>query len=283
MIKDKDTTIGYHCPHCGIPISSSVNMFAFSTQGKMIKLRCLCGMSELVINITRDKKFRLSIPCMVCPNAHSYNISSSVLFDRDIFAFSCKFTALNICFVGNSGEVLKALKKNEQELLAAFAEYDDSFDPNLSALSDVFGMYDSLEEDGEYDEDEADPLYELYEEDFLKRLWGEDPERLWSEADEAYNSDNANAIDEMNAYDINEPQIMIKNFEVTAHILSTLSQLLKDKKIYCRCKNFDGRILLLENHVAVKCENCDTERTIKSSHAADIEYITDMNELYLDF
>ena len=279
MIKDKDTTIGYHCPHCGIPISSSVNMFAFSTPGKMIKLRCLCGMSELIVNITRDKKFRLSIPCMVCPNAHSYNISSGVLFDRDIFAFSCKFTALNICFVGSSGEVLKALKKNEQELLAAFAEYDDSFDPNLSALSDVFGMYDNLEEDIEYDIDEDAPLYELYEEDFLQRLWGDDPEKLWAEADS--NIDLDDGVNHIN--DADESQIMIKNFEVTAYILNVISQLLKNKKIYCRCKNFDGRILLLENHVAIKCENCDTERIIKSSHAADIEYVTDMNELYLDF
>jgi len=279
MIKDKDTTVGYHCPHCGIPISSSVSMFAFSSPGKMIKLRCLCGMSELVINITRDKKFRFSIPCMVCPNAHSYNVSSNVLFDRELFAFSCKFTALNICFVGNSGEVLKALKKNEQELLAAFAEYDESFDPKLSALTDVFGMYDNLElEDEEYDEDDGDDYDEydeLYGEDFLRQLWGENPEKIWEESN--------SGINERETGDSGEPQIMIKNFEVTAQILSTLSQLLKDKKIYCRCKNFNGRILLLENHIAVKCENCDTERAIKSSHAADIEYITDMNELYLDF
>jgi len=154
MIKDKNTTIGYHCPQCGISILNSVNLFSFSASGNLLKLKCPCGASELMINITRDKKFRLTVPCIVCPNSHSYSLSPHIFFERDLFSFSCKFTALNICFIGKSHHVMEAMRKNEQELLETFAEYDDNFDPeSMKELSDIFN-WDEPSDSEDYGEDD---------------------------------------------------------------------------------------------------------------------------------
>lgn len=307
MIKDKNTTIGYHCPHCGAPILNYINVFSFSAAGNIIKLKCPCGASELTVNITRDKKFRLNVPCIVCPNSHSYTISSNIFFEREVFSFSCKFTALSICFIGKNGPVVtEALKKNERELLSTFAEYDDTFDPDMAELSDIFswdgddgwednngeddegGWFEALfsnylEGEDEYDdetEDDFDALMELFTRNTAKPKTGFEiyiNENFTPDAEQE--SGKKEREGDINAIDTSK----IKNYQATSQILSTLAQLLRGAKIYCKCKNFDGSISLLENYVHIECKKCGSERDIKSFNISDIEYIAEMGELYLDF
>ena len=322
MIKEKSTTIGYHCPHCGISILNSVNMFSFSGAGNLIRLKCPCGSSELIITITKDKKFRLSVPCIVCPNSHSYALSSGMFFGRELFSFSCKFTALNICFIGNSIKVNEAMKQNEQELLSTFAEYDDSFDSEMAELSDLFNWDEEALDNYSDDEDdwfEFDDLFGGYLDDGGADLEDEFEAimQLLKPADkpsfEIYKNENFGSelyadceSSEKNSLDLSlysgfsasgrgrdtsknsvpgksTDSLKIKNYPITSQILHTISQLLKDKKIYCRCNEFDGRILLLENQIHIECVKCGSERNIKSSAVSDIEYISEIGELYLDF
>jgi predicted RNA-binding Zn-ribbon protein involved in translation (DUF1610 family) len=309
MIKDKNTTIGYHCPQCGISILNTVNMFSFSSAGSnLIKLKCPCGASELTVTITKDKKFRLTVPCIVCPNAHSYSLSPHIFFERELFSFSCKFTALNICFIGKSPAVMEAMRKNEQELLETFAEYDDNFDSSdIKELTDIFDW-----DDEDFDEDELfDELFGA-EEDWAERA--EDLETVLGYKpgtggfelikNDNFNSDTDGDLDlslysDFKAYsttapenkkkaenieaDINNPDIKIKNYPVVMQILGTLSQFVQDKKIYCKCRNFDGAITMLDNHVHIQCKKCGSERYIKSTGTADIEYIAEIGELFLDY
>ena len=303
MIKDKNTTLGYHCPHCGISILNTVNMFSFSAGGNLIKLKCPCGASELSVNVTRDKKFRLTVPCIVCPNSHCYVVSANIFFEREIFAFSCKFTALSICFIGKNAQVMEAMRKNEQELLQAFSEYDDTFDPETAELSDIFAdeyddewfeeMFGDLD-----DEDELlgieellkmtneQPGFELYKnEGFDADKDGELDFEIYSEF-----TTHRSATPEKPAAlpvieldnNIDASNIKLKNYPIVMQILNMLSQLLQDGRVVCGCDNFDGSVSLLEDYVRIGCKKCGAERSIKSSGMADVQYMAELGELFLD-
>ena len=301
MIKDKNTTIGYHCPQCGISILNSVNMFSFSTAGNLIKLKCPCGASELTINITREKKFRLNVPCIVCPNSHSYTLSPHIFFERDLFSFSCKFTALNICFIGKSQNVMEAMRKNEQELLETFAEYDDNFDhDNMKELSDIFA-WDEFEDD-DFEDDDAEDLFESlygkpsgsFDAELESLLRFDEPdfelykngsfdagqnEGLDLELYSGFSTHRADAPEN----NIDASEIKVKNYPIVAQVLSSVSRLVKDKKIFCECKNFYGSISLLDGYVRVECRNCGSRRDLKSAAMSDAQYTDEINELFLDF
>ena len=310
MIKDKNATIGYHCPQCGISILNTVSLFSFSTPGNLIKLKCPCGASELAVNITREKKFRLTIPCIVCPNSHSYMISPHIFFDRDIFAFSCKFTALDICFTGKSALVMDAMKKNEQELLETFAEYDDSFDPEMSEFSDIFSWD---EDDFEGDEDWFDELFggldDVGDDDYLDiyELLGMGKKPGFElHKNEDFDPEQDGGIDlklysGFSTYRAGVPErpkkplemeldssidvskIKVKSYSVVMQVLGELSRLVRDKKIYCKCGRFDGSVSLLDDCLRVSCKICGAEREIKSAGTADVQYISEIGELFLDF
>ena len=70
IIDQKKTTLAYRCPHCGAVPTSMVG--AFSLSGDLFKLKCSCGNSHLTVEKTNDDKLRLTVPCVVCPQPHTY-------------------------------------------------------------------------------------------------------------------------------------------------------------------------------------------------------------------
>lgn len=60
ILNSKETTIIYRCPHCGLSVVSVVGIFTLS--GDMVKLKCDCGGSALVLTHTSDGKVRLTCP-----------------------------------------------------------------------------------------------------------------------------------------------------------------------------------------------------------------------------
>lgn len=120
IIKAKETTVAFRCPHCGAGIMSVVGIFSLT--GDMIKLKCDCGHSELILAYTKDKKVRITVPCIICPKPHNYTVSSNVFFSNEVFRLGCTYTGLDICFIGEKDAVLEALKENESMLLGMFEE-----------------------------------------------------------------------------------------------------------------------------------------------------------------
>ena len=207
---------------------------------------------------------------------------------------------------------MEAMRKNEQELLETFAEYDDNFDSeNMKELSDIFA-WDDLLDDGEYDEDEwfdefledlndeddnfdiedlfelsKPPGFELYKnENFDAERDGGLDLALYSgfstyRADSPENKKEPLAIELDN--NIDASKIKLKNYPIVMQILSTLSQLVQSRSIFCKCRDFDGRISLLDDYVHIDCKRCGSERDIKSSSMSDVQYIDEMGELFLDF
>lgn len=116
MILDpQKTTIAYRCPSCGGGVISAVGMFSLGAD--MVKLKCTCGESELTMVYTGDDKVRLSVPCLVCPKPHSFTVSRSIFFGRDLFVLPCPYTDLNLCFMGEMNHVKAELARSELELL----------------------------------------------------------------------------------------------------------------------------------------------------------------------
>ncbi len=121
ILNPKESIVSYRCPHCGTTVMSMIGTFALS--GDLIKLKCSCGESELIISYTNDNKIRLTVPCLACENPHTYNISSEAFFSRELLELSCKALGINICFVGNKDNVFEAIEKSDKELQEMMGEY----------------------------------------------------------------------------------------------------------------------------------------------------------------
>jgi len=317
MIKDRDTTVGYHCPFCGMSILHNINIF--SMNGNLMKLKCVCGASELIVYAMKDHKYRITVPCILCPNSHSFTLSSGTFFQKDLFPFTCKFTAINICFIGKYGKVHEAMKRNEEELMKTFAAYEEEYgeggagDPDGSLLLDdgdeyygkgeksLFNYFNDLDDDDDdgylYDDDDDDLTQDWYDDDpdyidDLEDPIDEEPDFiLYRNKNYKPDSEGSDSSDEVVWVDNLSEQrskneqnaFKVSSYPVVLRILDILSELYTEKKIFCKCGKFVGKIVILENAVRIGCKNCGSERDIRSATASDAEYMGNLDELYLDY
>ncbi len=120
ILNSKETTVIYRCPHCGLSVVSVVGVFTLS--GDMVKLKCDCEESELIITRTSDGKVRLSVPCLACGEKHTFIISQDAFFEKKVLCLSCTYTGIEICFVGGKEDALETLSEKDKELAAIMAE-----------------------------------------------------------------------------------------------------------------------------------------------------------------
>lgn len=115
VIKPKERNIAYRCPECG---STTVGIVGKFTLGAgLVRLKCTCEkQSTLDISATSDKKIRLSVPCIFCKQNHSYVVSESIFFDRDLFLLNCPYSAMDIAFIGEMDKISGELERTEKEL-----------------------------------------------------------------------------------------------------------------------------------------------------------------------
>ena len=114
IVKPKETTIAYRCPHCGGAIKSIVGVFALNAE--MLKIKCPCKKSEMTIKYSSDKKIRITVPCFVCRTDHTYTVNESVLFSGEMFYLNCRYSGVDICFTGKEDEVAEEIDKTLDEL-----------------------------------------------------------------------------------------------------------------------------------------------------------------------
>ena len=120
VLEPKNTTVGYRCPHCGAGVISVVGMLSIGAD--MLKLKCDCGKSELAVVFTKDGYVRLTVPCILCPNPHTFTVRKSLFFEKDLFCLPCAYSDLNICVIGESNRVKAELSRTELELLQILEE-----------------------------------------------------------------------------------------------------------------------------------------------------------------
>jgi len=281
MIKGRETTVGYHCPNCGLSILNRINLF--SMEGNLIKIKCVCKGSELVAQSLKNNKFKITVPCILCPNSHSYTLSSGAFFEKELFSFTCKFTAIDICFIGKSDKVYKAIKKNEEELMKTFAAYADEDEDDDY---DDFGGFDEFDDD-EFDDFDALDLFSGFENVFspgkngpgfiLHKNSGANPAP--AKPARGKKPDAEIEVDDITK----QGSVQLRAYQITAQILDALARLCGENKVVCKCGDFDGKILLTGGAVHIECKNCGSYRDIKSSNAADADYLNDIEVMRLDF
>lgn len=116
MVLDaKQTTVAYRCPACGAGIMSAVDLFRLSAD--MVKLKCTCGASEMTVVSSKDGKVRLTVPCIACPNPHTFTLSSSLFFGKELFSLQCPYSDLTVACMGEVDQVKAELARSELELL----------------------------------------------------------------------------------------------------------------------------------------------------------------------
>lgn len=150
VLEPKQRNIAYRCSKCGVPTVGIIGKFAL--HANMLRLRCTCGEeSSLDINITGDKKIRLSVPCLFCRQNHNYVVSESIFFDKDTFMLNCPYTGMDISFIGDEESVNKELSRTEGELARLLASFEaeelsdiQPEDMNESEILPDPAVYDTL-------------------------------------------------------------------------------------------------------------------------------------------
>ena len=156
VLNEKRTTVAYRCPDCGGGILSAVGLFNLSAD--MVKLKCTCGKSELKIIYNRDGTVRLTVPCLLCAQPHTFTVKSSLFFSDELFVLPCPYSDVNICFTGEMNRVKAELARTELELLdmleengitdfsALHGDEQDLGDPQI--LDIVLFVIDDLDAEG---------------------------------------------------------------------------------------------------------------------------------------
>lgn len=120
ILNSKETTVAYRCPKCGKMVRGMVGVFSLS--GDLIKLKCECGGSELNMTKTNDKKVRITAPCLVCPNPHSFVLSTQTFFDSEIFSYACPYSGIDLCIIGSEDAVASAIEEADETLIKILKE-----------------------------------------------------------------------------------------------------------------------------------------------------------------
>ena len=120
LLNEKRTTVAYRCPDCGGGIMSAVGLFNLSAD--MVKLKCTCGKRELKIVYNRDGSVRLTVPCLICSQPHTFTVNSSLFFSDELFVLPCPYSDINIAFTGEMNTVKAELARTELELLDMLEE-----------------------------------------------------------------------------------------------------------------------------------------------------------------
>ena len=94
----------------------------FSLAADMVKLKCDCGKSEMIITHSADGKVRLQVPCLICSNPHTFTLNTSLFFSREIFIFPCPYAEVDIAFIGHENHVKAELARSELELIELLEE-----------------------------------------------------------------------------------------------------------------------------------------------------------------
>ncbi len=112
VVTPKKNNIAYRCPDCG----DVIHGFVGQLHANMLRIKCPCEKSALEVHFRDDKKVRFSIPCVFCKSSHTYVVSESIVFDRELLLLSCPYANMDIAFLGTEENVKEQVGRAEDEL-----------------------------------------------------------------------------------------------------------------------------------------------------------------------
>ena len=122
VLNNIQTHVAYRCPSCGGSVVGFIGKFALSAG--MVRLKCTCGESYLDVNVTNDKKLRLTVPCLFCKSTHSFTVSQSIFFEREEFLLNCPYSNMDIAFIGSKEKIDENLTRTGTELDRLLADLE---------------------------------------------------------------------------------------------------------------------------------------------------------------
>ncbi len=121
--KRSQRRIAYRCPECGVATVGLVGKFV--GEANMIRLKCSCDVpSSLDINVEKDGKVKLAVPCILCKQSHTYTVTEGIFFEREHFTLACPFAGMDIAFIGGEESVGEALSRTEGELRTLMSGFE---------------------------------------------------------------------------------------------------------------------------------------------------------------
>ena len=120
MIHPNEKVAAYRCPYCGKGVISNAGIFALTAE--KISLKCPCKRSEATVTYTRGDKAEITVPCLFCPNPHTYSVSKSAFINKDLFTLECPYTGSGTVFIGELDHVRAELSRTELEILDVMEE-----------------------------------------------------------------------------------------------------------------------------------------------------------------
>ena len=110
----KHTHIAYRCPECGSLIYGLVAEVAL--RSGMLRLKCSCDNSALDITPAENNKYRISAPCLFCKQNHSFVVSDSIFFGKDLFLLNCPYAGMDIGYIGEKEKIDEAAEEGAKAL-----------------------------------------------------------------------------------------------------------------------------------------------------------------------
>lgn len=108
---EETRTVGYICPVCGQAVIASRTVFQLAAGDSV--LPCPCGKSELSFHQLGDR-CEVTVPCLFCAKDHRAVCANDALLRQKLLALSCPASGLGCCYVGEEGQVFRAMEKLEQ-------------------------------------------------------------------------------------------------------------------------------------------------------------------------
>lgn len=130
-MSDETRTIGYICPVCGQAVIAQRTAFQLCAGDST--LPCPCGKSELRFTQMGDR-CEVTVPCLLCARDHTAVCTNEALLRQKLLALSCPKSGLGCCYIGEEGQVFRAMEKLEQAVDRLRA--DDEAERRGSFLND---------------------------------------------------------------------------------------------------------------------------------------------------
>ena len=108
---EETRTIGYICPVCGQAVIAQRTVFQLTAGNS--SLPCPCGKSALSFQQLGDR-CEVTAPCLFCAKDHRAACGNDALLHKKLLALSCPASGLGCCYVGEEGQVFRAMEKLEQ-------------------------------------------------------------------------------------------------------------------------------------------------------------------------
>lgn len=147
MLIDTGIAIAYKCSSCGSFEFYNTSLFVLLF-GKENCFSCRCKKSEFTISETNDG-YLAKIPCIGCGNEHVYTFGRKAVLKKEIIAFNCPETDIQLCFIGKDEQVRKKVDSMEKELdkIIDMFGYESYFN-NTQVMLDTLNKIHDIAEQG---------------------------------------------------------------------------------------------------------------------------------------